>query len=123
MIIRALFRWLERRRAIRRQWQADARRLIDDDEPGAYYFAQRSAARSRIAGDRAGFWHWAKVASEIARRSAIAEMDRAVVQRIVDEESAPNTPPMPSVKSTASPRISRVSKPVHSRNQEDFGGL
>ncbi len=86
-MISAFFRWLEHRRAIRRHWQADARRLIDDDEPRAYYAAQRRAARSRAQGDRAAFWHWAKVASEIARRSRVTEMDRAVLQRIVDEES------------------------------------
>jgi hypothetical protein len=82
-----LFRWLQRRRDIRRRWQADARRLIGEDESRAYYSAQRRAARSRKQGDRAGFWHWAKVASEVARLSPIAEMDRAVLQRIVDEES------------------------------------
>lgn len=84
----AFFRWLERRRDIRRRWQVDACRLIVKDEPHAYYSAQRRAARSRIEGDRAGFWHWAKVASEVARLSTIAEMDRTVPQHIVDDESA-----------------------------------
>lgn len=78
--------WIYRRREIRRRWQSDARRLIHEDERGAYYAAQRLAARSRVQRDRAGFWHWAKVASEVARISSIAEMDRAVVERIADEE-------------------------------------
>lgn len=82
----AFSRWLQHRRDIRRRWQADARRLIDEDEPAAYYPAQRQAARSRLQGDRPGFWHWAKVASEVARLSTVAEMDRAVLQRIVDDE-------------------------------------
>ncbi|WP_245429523.1 hypothetical protein [Mesorhizobium sp. DCY119] len=64
------------------------RRLIEEDEPRAYYSAQRLAARSRKQGDLAGYRHWAKVASEVARQSGVAEMDRAVLQRIVDEESA-----------------------------------
>ena len=81
-----IFGWVERRREIRRRWQSDARRLIHEDERGAYYAAQRLAARSRAQRDRAGFWHWAKVASEVARISSIAEMDRAVVERIADEE-------------------------------------
>lgn len=84
----AVFRWLDHRQAIRRRWQADARSLIADDEPGAYYVAQRRAARSRIQGDHAGFWHWAKVASEVARLSPTAEMDRTVLQRIVDSEAS-----------------------------------
>lgn len=40
-------RWLERRRAIRRRWQPDARDLVEIDEFGAYYAAQRLAARAR----------------------------------------------------------------------------
>lgn len=84
----AFARWLQHRRDIRRRWQRDARQLIDEDEPGAYYAAQRLVARSRIQGDRARFWHWAKVASEVARLSTVAEMDRAVLQRIVDDEES-----------------------------------
>jgi hypothetical protein len=37
-------RWVERRRAIRRRWQADARALADADVHNAYYEAQRHAA-------------------------------------------------------------------------------
>lgn len=87
-MLSALFRWIQRRRDIRRRWQSDARKLIEEDEPRAYYSAQRLATRSRKRGDRAGFWHWAKVASEVARISSVAEMDRAVLERIVDEESS-----------------------------------
>lgn len=83
-----LAKWLERRHNIRRRWQADARALIRDDERNAYYAAQRLAARSRAAGDKAEFWHWAKVASEVARLSPYTEMDLHVVQAIADEEHA-----------------------------------
>lgn len=79
--------WIEKRRAIRRRWQADARALLSTDEPGAYYAAQRLAARNRSCGDRAEFWHWAKVASEVARLSSVAEMDAGVLANIVEEES------------------------------------
>lgn len=60
-------RWTERRRTIRRRWRADARALVDLDVVNAYYEAQRRAARARIGGDRAEFYHWAKVAAEVAR--------------------------------------------------------
>lgn len=35
----------------------------------------------------AQFWHWAKVASEVARLSPVAEMHRDIVEGIIDEES------------------------------------
>lgn len=82
-----LVNWLEKRRSIRQRWQADARTLILNDERNAYYAAQRLAARSRSEGKAAEFWHWAKVASEVARLSPHAEMDLSVVQSIADEES------------------------------------
>lgn len=78
--------WLERRRAIRLRWQADARRLVREDEQGAYYEAQRLAARARAEGRGSEFAHWAKVAAEVARISPRAEMDLATVQAIVDAE-------------------------------------
>lgn len=78
--------WLERRRAIRRRWQADARRLVQEDERGAYYQAQRLAARARAEGSGSEFAHWAKVAAEVARISPRAEMDLATLQAIVDSE-------------------------------------
>ncbi|EBX4816763.1 hypothetical protein BZU93_25900 [Salmonella enterica subsp. enterica] len=77
---------MDERRAIRKRWQADARELIGQDEPSAYYSAQRLAARARAHSDNDEFWHWAKVASEIARLSPVAEMDGSVVERIVEEE-------------------------------------
>lgn len=77
---------MENRRQIRRSWQADARRLMECDEPSAYYEAQRLAARSRASGQAGEFIHWAKVAAEVARISPDAQMDLAVVQAIVDTE-------------------------------------
>ncbi|WP_371349280.1 hypothetical protein [Ancylobacter sp. IITR112] len=85
-MLAALRRWMENRKQIRRRWQADARRLIEHDEPNAYYEAQRLAARSRAFGQAGEFIHWAKVAAEVARISPHAQMDLAVVQAIVDNE-------------------------------------
>lgn len=82
----ALNSWLEHRRAIRRRWQADACRLVREDESGAYYQAQRLAARARAEGLGSAFAHWSKVAAEVARISPRAEMNFATVQAIVDEE-------------------------------------
>lgn len=79
-------RWLEHRCAIRRRWQADARRLVAAEEANAYYEAQRRAARARVRGERTEFYHWAKVAAEIARISPQAEMDIEMVTAIVAEE-------------------------------------
>lgn len=83
-----LIAWLERRRDIRRRWQGDARRLAATDPVGAYYEAQRRAARSRAQGNAGEYWHWAKVASEVARIDPRAEMDFEVVKAIADQESA-----------------------------------
>ncbi len=89
----SLFRsWLQKRRQLRALWKADAQELIARDERNAYYTAQRLAARSRAIGDPNGFLHWAKVAAEVARSSAVAEMDYSVVQSIVREECARNSP-------------------------------
>ncbi|RUV50028.1 MULTISPECIES: hypothetical protein [unclassified Mesorhizobium] len=82
----ALRRWAEQRRAIRRRWQADARALVIADEVNAYYEAQRRAARARVRGDRAEFFHWAKVAAEVARLTPRAEMDVDVVRAIAGGE-------------------------------------
>lgn len=60
--------------------------MIEQHGRHAYYEAQRLAARNRAMQDRSGFWHWAKVASEVARLSSAAEMDLKVVQAIADEE-------------------------------------
>lgn len=78
--------WLERRRAIRRRWQAEARRLVREDERCAYDQAQRLAARARAEDSGSEFAHWAKAAAEVARISPRAEMDLATVQAIVDAE-------------------------------------
>lgn len=71
---------------LRRLWQDDARVLIEQDERNAYYAAQRLAARCRARGDRDSFFHWAKVAAEVARLSTITEMNYSVVEAIVNEE-------------------------------------
>lgn len=78
--------WIEKRRQIRRHWQQDAHALIEQYGHEAYYEAQRLAARSRAQADRPRFWHWAKVASEVARLSPVVQMDMKVVQAIADEE-------------------------------------
>ena len=78
--------WFEKRRRIRRRWQREAQAMIEKHGRNAYYEAQRLAARSRAIRDKSGFWHWAKVASEVARLSPAAEMDMKVVQAIADEE-------------------------------------
>ncbi|MCP8893327.1 hypothetical protein KYK29_00160 [Shinella daejeonensis] len=78
--------WMEKRRQIRQRWKQDARAMIESHGRHAYYAAQRLAARSRARGNRHEFWHWAKVASEVARLSPDAEMDMKVVQAIADEE-------------------------------------
>lgn len=84
-MLAAISRWIERRRTIRRRWQADARALVAADELGAYYEAQRRAARARIGGDRAAFYHWAKVAAEVARIAPGAGMDIEVLRTVVAE--------------------------------------
>ncbi len=87
-MIELLRQWIEHRRAIRRRWQDDARRLAAVDPVNAYYEAQRRAARSRAQGNADEYWHWAKVASEVARIEPRAEMDFEVVKAIADQESA-----------------------------------
>lgn len=79
---------IEHRRAIRRRWQEDARRLAGADPISAYYEAQRRAARSQAQGNTAEYWHWAKVASEVARIEPQAAMDFEVVKAIADQENA-----------------------------------
>jgi len=85
-MLAAIERWLDHRRAIRRRWQADARVLVEADEVIAYYEAQRRAARAPVRGDGAEFYHWAKVAAEIARIAPRAEMDIEFVRRIAADE-------------------------------------
>jgi hypothetical protein len=80
--------WIERRRAIRRRWQVDARALVATDEVNAYYEAQRRATRARRRGDRAEFYHWAKVAAQVARLTPLARMDIETLRAIVVEEES-----------------------------------
>jgi hypothetical protein len=85
-MLKVLRIWIRKRQTLRKLWQADAQFLIDSDERNSYYSAQRLAARSRASGDVNGFFHWSKVAAEVAQRSRVAEMDFAVVQSIVRAE-------------------------------------
>jgi len=87
----AVRRWVEHRRAIRRRWQADARRLSLAEEINAYYEAQRRATRARLKGDAGEFYHWAKVAAEVARIAPQAAMDVDVVREIITEEERRGT--------------------------------
>lgn len=85
--------WFKKRRRLRVLWKSDAELLLRRDERNAYYNAQRLAARSSALKDTDGFFHWSKVAAEVARRSSIAEMDLAVVEAIVNEELSRSPPP------------------------------
>ncbi|WP_439630804.1 hypothetical protein [Shinella sp.] len=85
-MIGLLWRWIEHRRGIRRRWKEDARLLAVADPVNAYYEAQRRVARSRAQGNAGEYWHWAKVASEVARIEPRAEMDFEVVKAIDDQE-------------------------------------
>ena len=95
----AISQWIRRRRAFARLCREDAQRLLTMNPSTAYYDAQRIAARARFSGDGRAFFHWARVAAEIAKVSN-NPMDIEVVQRIVDEEEqaarhglAPAKPP------------------------------
>jgi hypothetical protein len=89
-MLRTISNWLERRRALRRLRDEDARLLLGRNPGTAYYDAQRLAARARFSGDRKSFLHWAGVAAEVARISN-NPMDIKVVQAIVDEEERRST--------------------------------
>jgi hypothetical protein len=78
--------WINYRRELRRRWQDDARRLLAAEEANAYYEAQRRATRARIHRDRGEFYHWAKVAAEVARLPPEVDMNIEVLKRVVDEE-------------------------------------
>jgi hypothetical protein len=82
--------WIDHRRALRKCWQYDAKRLLAAEETNAYYEAQRRATRARVRSDRTEFYHWAKVAAEIARLSPQVEMNITVLKRIVDDEERRN---------------------------------
>lgn len=81
-----LFGWLVRRRERRLLRQSDARQLIAENEPGAFYEAHRRATRLRMRGDAAGFRHWICVAAEVAKLSPVAEMDVNALKKVVDRE-------------------------------------
>ena len=81
-----LFDWLVRRRERRLLRQSDARQLIAENEPGAFYEAHRRATRLRMSGDAAGFRHWICVAAEVAKLSPVAEMDVSALKKVVDRE-------------------------------------
>jgi hypothetical protein len=87
-MLRLLAKWVAHRRTTRRRWQADARLLATSDPAGSYYEAQRRAFHSRSGGDLDEFWHWSKVASEIARIEPRAEMDFVVLRTLFDQEEA-----------------------------------
>lgn len=76
---------------MRRRWQTDARALVTTDEIKAYYEAQRRAARARVRADTAEFYHWVRVAAEVARIARLAEMDIDVVRAVVAEEERHRT--------------------------------
>jgi hypothetical protein len=85
-LFRRLRHWIDHRYELRRRWQDDAKRLLAAEEANAYYEAQRRATRARIRRDRGEFYHWAKVAAEIARLSPEVDMNIKVLKRVVDEE-------------------------------------
>jgi hypothetical protein len=62
------------------------RLFVAADEVNAYYQAQRRATRARRRGDRAEFYHWAKVAAEVARLTPLARMDIETLRTIVADE-------------------------------------
>jgi len=55
---------------------------------GSNYKAQRHTFRSWADGDLAEFWHWSKVASEVARIDPRAKTDFAVLKDLADQENA-----------------------------------
>lgn len=73
---------------MRSRWQSDACSLVADQPRTSYYEAQRRAAAARRDGDADEFWHWSKVAAEVARICPEADMNLETLKRIVDRESA-----------------------------------
>lgn len=58
--------------------------LAAEQSRTSYYEAHRRAAAARAHGDSDEFWHWTKVAAEIACINPTAEMDTETLTRIVD---------------------------------------
>ena len=85
-MLEAINCWRRQRRARRNRWREDALYLLAAEDAGAYYEAQRRAARSRLGGDREEFFHWVKVAAEVARLSPTVAMDLAVLRDLVAAE-------------------------------------
>lgn len=85
-MLEAIKIWMRRHHDRRRRWREDVLSLLNAKGNIAYYEAQRWATRSRLAGDRGEFFHWAKVAAEVARLSPEVEMDIAVLRFVVAEE-------------------------------------
>ena len=85
-MLEAIKRWVRQRRESRLRWREDALHLLSTEDVGAYYEAQRRATRSRLGGDRGEFFHWVKVAAEVARLSPAVEMDLAVLRDLVAAE-------------------------------------
>ncbi len=73
-MLEAIKNWMRQHHDQRRRWREDALSLLNAKSSIAYYEAQRRATRSRLAGDRGVFIHWAKVAAEVARLSPEMEM-------------------------------------------------
>lgn len=85
-MLEAIKNWMRQHHDLRRRWREDALSLLNAEGNIAYYEAQRRATRSRLAGDRGEFFHWAKVAAEVARLSPEVEMDMAFLRSVVAEE-------------------------------------
>lgn len=61
--------------ARRARWKTDAKRLVAIDPLTAFHAAQVEVARAKSVQDRAEAWHWMKVAAEVARICAEADLD------------------------------------------------
>lgn len=80
-MLAAIGGWIERRRA-------DARAPVAIN---AYFEAQRRATCARLRDDRAEFYHWVKVAADVARIEPLTKMDIDAVRAVVaEEERHPN---------------------------------
>jgi hypothetical protein len=77
--------WLRSHRMRRLIVMQSAAELLRKAPATAYYDATRAAARARFSRDTEGFWHWSRVAAEVARLSD-CPMDLDEVKRIVAEE-------------------------------------
>ncbi|TCQ01778.1 hypothetical protein C8J34_1262 [Rhizobium sp. PP-F2F-G36] len=83
-MLRVIKKWIARHGLRQRRISIDAERLSASDPQDAYYEAHRLLAQAQSAGDPAEILHWARVAAEVARIEARAEMDFKVVLEIAD---------------------------------------